>query len=189
MKSLKKQGGWIAALAAAAPIIGAGLSGLFGRSSAKKSIGFQREMAQNAHQYEVEDLRKAGLNPILSGTGGRGASASGGAMPSTPDFASAFAMSAKLAAEVANIKANTKLTENKADLIGPTSAVASDAEKLYEWVKKGAPATAKALTRLISSYPGELTKGLAETYQSLKHLIGKQKSGKGLGTINVNPKY
>lgn len=43
----------------------------------RRNLTFQREMAQNAHQYEVEDLRKAGLNPILS-SGGSGASASGG---------------------------------------------------------------------------------------------------------------
>ena len=37
----------------------------------------QKEFAQNAHQWEVEDLKKAGLNPALS-AGGGGASASGG---------------------------------------------------------------------------------------------------------------
>lgn len=70
-------------------VIGSIAGGLIGSSSAKKANKaaareaelnreFQREMAQNAHQYEVEDLRKAGLNPILS-AGGSGASASGGA--------------------------------------------------------------------------------------------------------------
>lgn len=38
---------------------------------------YQKEFAQNAHQWEVEDLKKAGLNPALS-AGGGGTSASGG---------------------------------------------------------------------------------------------------------------
>lgn len=37
---------------------------------------YQKEFAQNAHQWEMEDLKKAGLNPALATNGG--ASASGG---------------------------------------------------------------------------------------------------------------
>ena len=33
---------------------------------AAKSRDFTREEMQNRHQWEVSDLRKAGLNPILS---------------------------------------------------------------------------------------------------------------------------
>lgn len=39
---------------------------------------YQKEFAQNAHQWEAEDLKKAGYNPALTATGGSGASASGG---------------------------------------------------------------------------------------------------------------
>lgn len=45
---------------------------------AKNQMAFQERMARHAHRYEVNDLRKAGLNPILSGTGGGGAPAASG---------------------------------------------------------------------------------------------------------------
>lgn len=47
---------------------------------------FARNMAETAHQREVVDLRRAGLNPILSGTGGRGNPQSPGAVPSGASY-------------------------------------------------------------------------------------------------------
>jgi hypothetical protein len=82
---------------AIAPLVGGALvsgglsllGGLFGNNSAKKEAvknrEFQERMARNAHQYEVEDLKKAGLNPILSGLGGSGASTPSGAVANVKD--------------------------------------------------------------------------------------------------------
>lgn len=62
------------------------IAGAIGASVANKAVDFalnnyqanqawkrQKTAAQSAHQWEVADLRAAGLNPILSATGGNGA--------------------------------------------------------------------------------------------------------------------
>lgn len=85
------------------PVIGAALIGggasllgnFFGgkasakmaRESAREQMAFQERMSNTAHQRQVEDLKKAGLNPILSAKLG-GASSPGGALAQMPDFSS-----------------------------------------------------------------------------------------------------
>jgi hypothetical protein len=57
---------WAEAIGGAANLGSSALSAYFGWKH-------QKEVMQNRHQWEVADMRKAGLNPILSVTGGSGA--------------------------------------------------------------------------------------------------------------------
>lgn len=108
------------------PLVSAGASLLGGflrndssARAAREQMDFQERMSGTAHQREVADLRAAGLNPILSATGGRGAAAPSGAMPEVQDVISpavATALQAmrtmvdteKTRAETANVEAQTE---------------------------------------------------------------------------------
>lgn len=55
----------------------------FNASEAAKNRNWQEAMSNSAHQREIKDLQAAGLNPILSASGGNGASVTAGATASS----------------------------------------------------------------------------------------------------------
>lgn len=110
----------------ALPVFNA-VAGFLGQTSQNKAnsaanqqmIDWERERAKNAHQWEVEDLRKAGLNPILS-AGGSGASTSGvsiipaGSSPISKGVTDALA-GMTLQEQLKGIKEDNKLKQQQSD--------------------------------------------------------------------------
>lgn len=102
-------------------IAGSIVSGFIGRKNSKSNATDayerQKEMMQNAHQWEVEDLKKAGLNPILSSGGsGAGSYSAPMATDNTPDFAAAATAKKQAELQERSIGNDEKQTDSNVKL-------------------------------------------------------------------------
>lgn len=140
-------GFWGAVIGAAVSAFGAYQAQRRSAQSVSDQMRFQEEMSKTAHQREVADLRAAGLNPILSGTGGAGASTPSGAAytgvnvegegVSTALAAAANEAQVKLAkAQAQNVTMDTakkasekRLTDTQQHVLMETSPYSIDAAK------------------------------------------------------------
>ena len=123
-------------ISAGAGLLGSGLSMGSSAKAVKRQIRWERERAQNAHQWEVEDLKKAGLNPILSANGG---AVTGGISAPVPDFSgisegipnainSAFT-NKQIKQEIENLKAQVKQSESQTALNWANASLAGTQEQ------------------------------------------------------------
>lgn len=98
-------------------IAGGLIGSAFGGNSAKKQAALQRQnwayQQQNAHQFEVSDLKAAGLNPILSATNSQIAGI--GSAPSMSDNGAGAGVTNSITAALTR-QANVEIEKTKADI-------------------------------------------------------------------------
>ena len=123
----------------------ANISGEFNQASAREQMDFQERMSNTAHVRQMDDLKKAGLNPLLSAKYG-GASSPGGASATRPmadqkDIISP-AISSALAiqqneADIALKNASAANQQAQADRLGNIAPVTETIGEVAETVQEG----------------------------------------------------
>lgn len=159
-------------------------------SAAKYNAGVTREQMKNAHQWEVEDLKKAGLNPVLSANGSTsgaiagstGATMNQGGSMSLSDIVNTASQIGKTLTDMDLNKATTLETKERTGTISPTAK--KNIEKMDSEIEQNKKnielmETQKLLNKAQSKYTNERARGYSESTHESNSYNGEISGGKG----------
>jgi len=113
-------------------IAGSAMSGMFNKSSASSANQMTEKMMKNKHQWQADDLQKAGLNRILSMNNGAPMGSSAQASMQDPQLGSTLNQQKQIKQQKSLVQAQTNLTLQQGASAKATAAI--DQKKL-DWIE------------------------------------------------------
>jgi len=166
-------------------ILGGILQNNSAKAQANRQMEFQEDMSNTSYQRGMEDMRKAGLNPILAAKVGGASTPSGAAAPvenvigpavnsalatrqNIANVALTQAQTKKADAETTNILANTPAVSSKASADTTRNTMIDQALKGFQSSAESVRDSLPRVKGSLSTYVENLTKPLASSQQKEK---------------------
>lgn len=152
-------------------LFGSGASAAASAAIAAKNRKFQERMTRHRYRYQMEDMKLAGLNPMLA-MGQSPPGAPPGAAAQIPDFGASFTKGVTAQAQLGLMDEQTRKTSNEADI----SAIEAKLKSLIlkqaeETAQKYGPSAIRALKEIPGQIGGALQSGSDWAGDALDALI------------------